>query len=46
MNGIGQGVIDRAEELLLLEAQGADLVAVCAEADETELEEMERAVSP
>lgn len=46
MNGIDQGVIDRAEELLLLEAQGADLVTACAEADETEREEMERAVSP
>lgn len=39
MNGIDQQVVDRADELILLAAQGADLVELCAELPESELQD-------
>lgn len=46
LNGIDQSVIERAEELLLLEAQGVNLVSACASTeDDQEVEDSVRAVS-
>ncbi|KAI4142751.1 MAG: hypothetical protein LQ340_007240, partial [Diploschistes diacapsis] len=44
LNGIDQSVIERAEELLLLEAQGVNLVSACASTeDDQEVEDSVRA---
>lgn len=44
MNGVDRAVIDRAEELVLLCAQGQDLVAACAKMSIEEETELEAAV--
>ena len=45
MNGIDQAVIARAEELIVLSARGADLVAACATMSEKEERDLVLAVS-
>jgi len=45
MNGIEPPIIEKADQLLLLAARGADLVEVCAELPDAELAELEDAVS-
>lgn len=44
MNGIDNGVIERAEELCLLSARGEDLVAACAKISPRENEDLLHAV--
>ena len=44
MNGIDRAIVDRAEELLLLEAQGKDLVSACASTtDQEDMDDAKRA---
>lgn len=45
MNGIAEEIVERAEELVLAEAKGEDLVAVCAVMGREEREELKLAVS-
>ena len=45
MNGIESAVIEKADELLLLAARGADLVETCAELPIEELAELDEAAS-
>ncbi len=45
MNGIEPAIVEKADQLLLLAARGADLVEVCAELPEAERLELEDAVS-
>ena len=45
MNGIESAIVDRADELVLLSAQGEDLVAACATMSEQERKDLEVAVS-
>ena len=45
MNGIDKAIVDRADDLCLLSAQGEDLVAACATISEREESELQVAVS-
>lgn len=45
MNGVDKTVVERAEELILLAAQGEDLVEICAQLPEAERVELGEAVS-
>ena len=44
MNGIEQGIIDRAEYLLKQQARGVDLADLCAGSEEQDRVELEQAV--
>ncbi|MCJ1405214.1 MutS protein msh5 [Xylographa trunciseda] len=43
LNGISQGVVDRAEELVIQSARGEDLVAICAKGKQDDTQEMDDA---
>lgn len=45
INGVDLAVVDRAEELVLLSAQGEDLVTACTRLSEQEEDDLEIAVS-
>ncbi|MCJ1385759.1 MutS protein msh5 [Xylographa soralifera] len=40
LNGISQGVVERAEDLIILSARGEDLVAICARGEKEDVEDM------
>ena len=44
MNGVDAAIVDRSEELVLLCAQGEDLIASCAKISEEEEEDLKIAV--
>lgn len=46
LNGIDKTVVDRAEHLILLAAQGQDLVEICSALPEGEMAELREAVRP
>lgn len=43
MNGIDSGIVERAEELILLTARGEDLIAACARVSKKEADELDDA---
>ena len=45
MNGVEEAVIKRAEDLILLQARGGDLVTACADLDDKDEMDVEQAVS-
>lgn len=45
MNGVPSGIVERAENFILLSMKGEDLVAACCHIPEDELSELREAVS-
>lgn len=44
LNGISQGVVNRAEELIVLYARGGELTTACAEGKGNDKKEMDEVV--